>query len=122
MLGSKKEDFILDEGLPTYIRAKELSSKDKFNFEAKLMGNYIRIYPARIRDKLSIYEQFKLNNMQHYLIPDREITMEVFFRGLPSFLDMILIKKKKRHVKAYSSKNSPDEMQKKWKITHIISP
>lgn len=34
----------------------ELSSGDKFDFEAKISGNYIKILPADLHEKLSIIE------------------------------------------------------------------
>lgn len=50
----------------------ELSSNNKFKFAAKLAGNFIRISPETIRDKMPHFCQyFKQNNMQHYIVPDR---------------------------------------------------
>lgn len=34
----------------------ELSSDDKFNLKAKLVSNYIRIFPDSFRDKVAIHE------------------------------------------------------------------
>lgn len=69
----------------------DLLSDDQFQFEAKLVSNYFRNFPASFRDKISIYEYLKQNILQNYLIPDRDIPIKVVIRGLPrsSVLELI---------------------------------
>lgn len=65
----KKQKTIMVTPIPNIIAfTNVLSSSNKFNFETKLVGNYVRFFSASIRDKLSLHEHFKQNDIQHYLI------------------------------------------------------
>lgn len=68
-----------------------ISSNGKFKFA----GNYIRISAGTTRDKLSLQEYFKQSNVQHYVIPHREIALEVVIPVFPRTLDLDSVKKKK---------------------------
>lgn len=70
----------------------EMSSNDRCKFEAKIYGNFTRIYPASLRDKMIIHECLKHRKIQHYIIPGREIPLKVVIRGLRRFTDQDLLK------------------------------
>lgn len=55
---------------------------DKFNFESKFAGRYIRIFSASFRNKVTIHEHLKQCNIQHYLILDRQSPIKVVIRDL----------------------------------------
>lgn len=41
----------------------ELSSDDKFNFQVKLVGRFIRTFPGNFRHKITIHELLKMINV-----------------------------------------------------------
>lgn len=61
----------------------ELSSGDSFDFEAKMSGTHFKIFPASLHNKISVLEYFKHNNEQHYVVPNKEISIEVVILGPP---------------------------------------
>lgn len=65
-----------------------VASKDRFNFEAKLVGRYICIFPANLRNEWAIHEYHEETKIQHYLFPDREIPLKVVMRGLAIHTDL----------------------------------
>lgn len=55
----------------------ELSSGDIFDFQAKMSGTHFKIFPASLHNKIPVLEYFKQNNVQHYVVPNREISIKV---------------------------------------------
>lgn len=70
----------------------ELSSNNKFKFHAKLVGNFIRMSPETMRNKLSLHKHLKQNNVQPYVVPDREIPLKMIISGSPKTLDYNSVK------------------------------
>lgn len=54
-------------------------------------------------DKISIHEFLKPNQFQNYIVPDREINIKAFIRGLLN-LRIVIYSKKVLFVKAFASK------------------
>lgn len=72
----------------------DMLSNIRFNFEANIVGRYTRIFQANLRDKLPIHEYLKkLREIQHYLIPDREIPLKIVIRGYSRSTNLELLKK-----------------------------
>lgn len=69
-----------------------LSSDYKFDLEAKILSNYIKIFLASFRDKISILEYLKQNDIQHYAVSYRQIPIKVVIRGFSRSADTELIK------------------------------
>lgn len=57
-----------------------MSSGDTFNFKAKLVSKYIRIFFASFRNKAAIHEHLKPSNIRHYLVSDGENQIKVVIR------------------------------------------
>lgn len=60
-----------------------MSSNEEFNFEANLVGNYVKIPLEIIREILSLHKHFKQNYILHHVISDKVITVKEVVRRLP---------------------------------------
>lgn len=69
----------------------DLSSGDKFNFEAKIIGRYSRIYPASFRDTIANHEHLKQRYIKHYVVLDTQIPIKVPVTGLPGYTNTELL-------------------------------
>lgn len=87
----KKSKPIMVTGITNNI-AVELSSGDKFGFEVKITGNCLKISLLTSVKKISIIECLWQQKVQHYVVPDREISIKVVIRGLPLSTNLELIK------------------------------
>lgn len=63
-----------------------------FDFEAILSGSYVKIIPSGFQDTISITEYRKQQNVQHYIAPVRDITINSVIRGLFISTDVELFK------------------------------
>lgn len=55
----------------------KLSWGDKSEFKAKMSRNYVKISPTSLREKFSIWDFLEVNNIQIYVIPDRDIPIKI---------------------------------------------
>lgn len=67
---------------------RDLSKGDEFELEAKISGNFLKILPNSLRDKMRIFEHLKHKIFQFYIISDREIPVKGIIRGLPTSTDI----------------------------------
>lgn len=78
-----------------------MSSNDRCHFEAKIYGNFTRIFPKNLRHKMLIHEYllwsyrgwyFQQFQIQHYIVPDREIPLKAVIRDVSISMDQDLLK------------------------------
>lgn len=99
----------------------DFSSGDKFNFQTKLVGRYIRLFPASFTDKAEIRDPLKQSNSQHYLIPNRKSLIYVVVRGLSESTDTEMIHETLSCTSFKIIKVSQMKSRRNKKSTSVIS-
>lgn len=61
-------------------------------YKQHLLRIVFELFLPSFRDKISIHEQLKQNNIRDYLVVDRDITIKAVIRDLSRFSDLELIK------------------------------
>lgn len=81
----------------------KLSLNIKFQFEAKLIRNFIRNSIDTIRNKMSLHEYIKENKVQQYILSYKEKSLKDFIESPPQLPRSEFCKNNTSHVEVSAS-------------------